>query len=78
MLESAEDALPDKVKRIHVGTHSAENERRLRVLFERLGWETLNDYPCGAEVETPWGLIRFQDGVQTWLNTRFAGNASAD
>jgi FkbM family methyltransferase len=68
VLESAEDRLAQKVKRVHVGTHSADNERRLRTLFGRLGWEKLNDYPCGADSETPWGTIRFQDGVQTWVN----------
>jgi FkbM family methyltransferase len=72
VLESAEDTLTEKVERVHIGTHSAENERRLRVLFGRLGWEKVNDYPCGAEADTPWGLIHFQDGVQTWLNPRFA------
>jgi FkbM family methyltransferase len=70
VLESAEDALT-KVKRMHVGTHSAENERRLRALFGRLSWENLNDYACGSEAETPWGHIRFQDGVQTWVNPAF-------
>jgi FkbM family methyltransferase len=70
VLESAESLLGERVKRVHIGTHTAENERRLRLLFERLGWENLNDYACGAEAETPWGPISFQDGVQTWLNTR--------
>jgi FkbM family methyltransferase len=68
VLESAEGMLSGQVKRVHIGTHSAENERRLRELFARLRWRKLNDYPCGAEVETPWGRISFQDGVQTWLN----------
>jgi FkbM family methyltransferase len=77
VLESAQGGLAKKVKRVHIGTHGEENERRLRTLFGRLGWEKLNDYPSGAEVETPWGRISFQDGVQTWLNTRFAGGASA-
>jgi FkbM family methyltransferase len=70
VLESAENTLTEKVKRVHIGTHSAENERRLRALFGRLGWEKVNDYPCGAEVDTPWGPIHFQDGVQTWLTPR--------
>ena len=28
----------------------------------------LNDYPAGAESETPWGPVSFQDGVQSWRN----------
>jgi FkbM family methyltransferase len=72
VLEAADDMLSKKVKRVHVGTHSEENESRLRSLFVRLGWEKLNDYPCGAEAETDWGRISFQDGVQTWLNPGLA------
>jgi FkbM family methyltransferase len=68
VLESAEDGLSKKVKRVHVGTHDADNERRLRTLFGRLGWDNLNDYACGSEADTPWGRITFQDGVQTWVN----------
>jgi FkbM family methyltransferase len=68
VLESAETMLSGQVKRVHIGTHSAENERRLHELFARLRWTNLNDYQCGAEVETPWGCVSFQDGVQTWLN----------
>jgi FkbM family methyltransferase len=66
VFESAEALLAQKVKRVHIGTHSSENERRLRVLFGALGWENLNDYASGTEVDTPWGRIKFQDGVQTW------------
>lgn len=68
VLESAELELSKKVKRVHIGTHSAENERRLRALFGRLGWEKLNDFAYGDEAETPWGRISFQDGVQSWVN----------
>lgn len=70
VLESAPQKLSEKVARVHIGTHSRENESRLRTLFEQLGWEKLNDYPCGTETETPWGPIAFQDGVQTWRNPR--------
>lgn len=68
VLESAAELLSAKVKRLHVGTHSEENEQRLRALFGRLGWEKVNDYASGTEAETPWGAIEFQDGVQTWTN----------
>jgi FkbM family methyltransferase len=68
VLEPVGDSLTAKVKRVHIGTHSVDNERRLRTLFADLGWENLNDYPHAAEATTPWGLITFQDGVQTWRN----------
>jgi len=73
VLESAARELATKVKRVHVGTHSADVEERLRVLFGRLGWLKRNDYPCLHEADTPYGRIAFQDGVQTWLNPRLSG-----
>lgn len=70
VLESAAAGLDAQVRRVHVGTHSRENESRIRDLFGRLGWENRNDYESGSEAETPWGRISFQDGVQTWINPR--------
>ena len=70
VLEAAGDGLAPKVKRIHVGTHSVDNEKRLRRLFDYLGWQNLNDYASLAESDTPYGRISFQDGVQTWVNPR--------
>jgi FkbM family methyltransferase len=70
VLESTESMLSEKVKRVHVGTHSTDNEDRLRALFGRLGWKNLNDYRFAAEADTPWGAVTFQDGVQTWENPR--------
>lgn len=68
VLSTARDLLPGKVRRIHVGTHSAEIEAELRRLFHQLGWVCLNDFPCRSRSETAYGPIEFQDGVQTWLN----------
>jgi FkbM family methyltransferase len=71
VLEAAQRELDGKVKRIHVGTHSADNEQRLRELFGRLCWSCRNDYAFASEADTPYGRITFQDGVQRWLNPRF-------
>lgn len=71
VLEPAAEVLDRKVKRIHIGTHGRHIEDALRSLFGRLGWRCLNRFPCGASVETEWGPISFQDGVQTWLNPTF-------
>jgi FkbM family methyltransferase len=68
VLESARAGLTDKVRRVHVGTHGPDIERRLRKLFGALGWINLNDYAWASEASTPWGRVRFEDGVQTWLN----------
>jgi len=64
------EAVDRRVKRVHVGTHSVDNEERCRALFAGLGWECRNDYGLGAVAETPYGAVALGDGVQTWLNPR--------
>jgi FkbM family methyltransferase len=68
VFEAAREPLAAKVGRVHVGTHGAENEARVRALFGALGWEPRYDYPGGQVSETPWGPVLFEDGAQSWLN----------
>lgn len=68
VFEAAAEELARKVRRVHIGTHDRENERRLRALFERLGWECRFDYEGGGESDTPWGPVVFEDGIQSWIN----------
>lgn len=72
---TAAEELTAKVARVHVGTHGAENEARVRSLFGALGWECRFDYPGGREVETPWGPVTFEDGAQSWLNPALRASA---
>jgi FkbM family methyltransferase len=72
VLEAAAEALDEKVKRIHIGTHGPDIEAGLHSLFARLGWMSLRSFPCGATANTEWGTIYFQDGVQTWLNPTYS------
>jgi FkbM family methyltransferase len=62
--------LDGKVKRLHIGTHTSEVEAGLRRLLSEHGWICEADYPLLTTSETPWGPIRFQDGVQSWVNPR--------
>jgi hypothetical protein len=62
--------LNDKVKRMHIGTHSAEIEHGLRELLGAQGWSCLFDYEGNGTSETLWGTFHFQDGVQSWENPR--------
>jgi FkbM family methyltransferase len=64
--------LDDKVRRAYIGTHSRDNEERIRALFSGLGWECIDDYPSNQTCDTRIGQIAFQDGVQTWLNRRLS------
>jgi FkbM family methyltransferase len=78
VLEAAAQDLDEKVKRVHVGTHGAEIEQGLHQVFTLLGWKCLRSFPCGGTVETEWGRIRFQDGVQTWLNPAYSDRQAND
>lgn len=68
VFEAAAETLTAKVARVHIGTHSRENEARLRGLFAGLGWECVNDFGSLSEADTEWGHVHFQDGVQSWVN----------
>lgn len=59
-----------RVKRLHIGTHSHQIEKDLRVLLKRNGWKLLRDYPCSRSNNTEYGKIKFVDGVQSWVNPR--------
>jgi hypothetical protein len=42
----------------------------LRELFTNIDWTKTNDYPFNQSSTTPWGVVEFGDGVQTWINPR--------
>lgn len=71
VLTAASPDLEEKVKRVHIGTHNHEVESGLRSLFGGLGWRCRFDFPLQSTCETSWGAIRFDDGVQSWINPRF-------
>jgi len=70
VLGPAADQLNKKVRRIYVATHGLEIESGLRRLFQGLGWKTQFDYPSMSESPTPWGTIKLEDGVQSWIGPR--------
>lgn len=71
IVEEARGSL-SAVMRCHIGTHGREQEMRLRSLFGELGWSCLNDFESESVGRTAWGELRFQDGIQTWLNPLLA------
>jgi FkbM family methyltransferase len=72
VLQSAIKQLNQKVKRVHIGTHTPEIEHGLRALFWENGWYKRNDYGVGRTELTEWGEMYFGNGVQTWLNPRLS------
>jgi len=61
----------EKVKRLHIGTHSPRIEARFQTLLGENGWTCLRNYPQGRR-ETEFGQMDFEDGIQTWVNPRLA------
>lgn len=70
VFESAFGVLTEKVRRVHIETHNRDVEYRLRSLFRRLGWRLLWDFPSTSDSATPYGVIHFEGGVQSWINER--------
>jgi FkbM family methyltransferase len=70
VLQDSIDLLNLKVKRLHIGTHSHEIDQGLERLFTQHGWRNIHLYPAFAETETAYGLVHFNDGVQSWVNPR--------
>lgn len=68
LIDNSKDVLRCKVHRVHIGTHSHEIEDRIRSTMTGMGWIKEWDFPCLSETETPYGLVNFGDGVQSWTN----------
>jgi FkbM family methyltransferase len=72
VVSSGIEALDNKAKRVHIGTHSEAVEEGLRGTLSEHGWECGADYPGKGRRQTPYGEIVFEDGVQSWTNPRLS------
>lgn len=70
VLSNTAKELDKKVKRVFIGTHSEMIEDNLRKLFKKLGWHNEYDFYSRKEMSTEFGEIKFQDGVQSWINPK--------
>jgi FkbM family methyltransferase len=70
ILRPAAAEMNAKVRRVHIETHSRDVESQLRELFQDIKWKNKHDYPCESVCETPWREMKFQGGVQSWVNPR--------
>jgi FkbM family methyltransferase len=61
----------NKVKRIHIGTHSVDVEKKIFKLLKDNKWINVRNYSCLKVNNTIFGDIDFTDGVQSWINPRF-------
>jgi FkbM family methyltransferase len=65
------DFLKARVRRMHVETHSAEIEARLRALLIEQGWTIIHDFPQATKnVPTPYGPADFIGGLIDCVNPR--------
>lgn len=62
------ELLRRKVRRIHIGTHGADNHEMLHQLFERNGWQIVFSYPPDGKYKSELGAFELSDGVLTVRN----------
>ena len=62
------DILRDKVRRIHIGTHSTEVHTSLQHLFVDNGWDIVFSFEPNSRHECSWGKFELNDGVLTVRN----------
>jgi len=61
--------LNDKVKRLHIATHSKEIEESIYDILSKEGWICCNNFPAKKTIETHFGIVFLPyDGIQTWIN----------
>jgi len=68
ILAVASEVLTQKVKSVHVGTHTEQLHGDILKFFRTLGWHPHFLFQGNSADTTPWGRINFQDGTQSWLN----------
>jgi hypothetical protein len=68
--------LDRKVRRVHIGTHSAKGHRELRNMFERTGWDIVFSFGPLQTHQTSLGAFHANDGVLTAVNPRLPRSTS--
>jgi hypothetical protein len=68
ILTAATEMLTQKVKRIHVETHSQTLHADILKLFQGLTWKPHFIYAGNTRDNTPWRRIDFQSGIRSWLD----------
>jgi FkbM family methyltransferase len=56
------------VRVMHIGTHSHTVEASVQASLRQMGWLNAFSFPCMSECDTPFGPVKFGDGVETWVN----------
>jgi hypothetical protein len=72
MVQNSMAVMNERVRRVHIGTHSPEIEAALRDAFGAAGWRKVWDFAYHTTSETPYGACPFNDGVSAWINPRLS------
>ena len=70
VLYDSVDLLQKRVKKVHIGTDSVLEEKKIRTLFQKMGWDLVWDHKNTGTRNTEFGKITFVDGVQTYTNPK--------
>lgn len=70
MILNSMPIINERVRRMHIGTHSDEIEEICRKAFTAAGWRNVWDFGLQADRDTPYGPSWFGDGVSSWINPR--------
>ena len=73
-LSNAMPTLGTRVARLFVATHGHLLHRKVRRLLTDAGWLCVMDYGVRERAVTPFGTVRFLDGVLAWENPRLLGS----
>ena len=68
-------SLAGRARRVLVATHGNGIHRQLRRLFRGGDWKLEYDFGCRKRVRTPFGDIRFLDGMLAAVNRRLVSGA---
>eukprot|EP00927_Polykrikos_kofoidii_P072003 TRINITY_DN68177_c0_g1_i1.p1 TRINITY_DN68177_c0_g1~~TRINITY_DN68177_c0_g1_i1.p1 ORF type:complete len:574 (+),score=86.50 TRINITY_DN68177_c0_g1_i1:112-1833(+) len=68
VIRGARAFLQQRVRRIHIGTHSRIEHHDLERVLRDDGWEIIWSYPPRSYLETPFGPVAFLDGVLAALS----------
>jgi FkbM family methyltransferase len=68
VLTPAMPVLRQKVRVLQVSTHGSQIDAGLNSVLKSHAWSNIFCFPAQTEARTPHGPVRFDEGLQTWLN----------
>jgi len=69
LFEQHEDAMK-RVRRVLIGTHSETIHTNIERLFQHWGWTCKANLPFRKRIQTEYGELITEDGLQHWVNPR--------